>query len=198
MVHHGVWDYDLPAAPNLLNINRDGKSVKAVAQVSKQGFTYVFNRETGEPIWPIEEKPVPQSTAPGERTSPTQPFPTKPAAFDRQGVTKDDIIDFTPELFDEAWASLNEIDKGELFTPPTENGLVYLPGALGGANWHGAAVDPESGVLYIPSMTFPSFFKIVKSDTTKTDANYEWQRFWVSGPQGLIGSMCLPWLGEQN
>lgn len=185
MVHHGVWDYDLPAAPNLLNINRDGKSVKAVAQVSKQGFTYVFNRETGEPIWPIEEKPVPQSTAPGERTSPTQPFPTKPAAFDRQGVTKDDIIDFTPELFDEAWASLNEIDKGELFTPPTENGLVYLPGALGGANWHGAAVDPESGVLYIPSMTFPGFFKVIKSDSTKTDANYEWQGFWVSGPQGL-------------
>lgn len=185
MVHHGVWDYDLPAAPNLLNINREGKIVKAVAQVSKQGFTYVFNRETGEPIWPIEEKPVPQSTAPGERTSPTQPFPSKPAPFDRQGVTKADIIDFTPELHDEAWASLSEVDKGELFTPPTENGLVYLPGALGGANWHGAAVDPESGVLYIPSMTFPSFFKIVKSDSTKTDANYEWQGFRVSGPQGL-------------
>lgn len=185
MVHHGVWDYDLPAAPNLLNINRDGKIVKAVAQVSKQGFTYVFNRVTGEPVWPIEEKPVPQSTTPGERTSPTQPFPTKPAPFDRQGVTKDDIIDFTPELFDEVWASLSEIDKGELFTPPTENGLVYLPGPLGGANWHGAAVDPESGVLYIPSMTFPGFFKIIRSDSTKTDANYEWQRFRLSGPQGL-------------
>lgn len=185
MVHHGVWDYDLPAAPNLLNINRDGKIVKAVAQVSKQGFTYVFNRETGEPIWPIEEKPVPQSTVPGERTSPTQPFPTKPAPFDRQGVTEDDIIDFTPELFDEVWASLSEVDKGELFTPPTEKGLVYLPGPLGGANWHGAAVDPESGVLYVPSMTFPGFFKIIKSDSTKTDANYEWQGFWVSGPQGL-------------
>ena len=185
MVHHGVWDYDLPAAPNLLNINKDGKSVKAVAQVSKQGFTYVFNRETGEPIWPIEEKPVPQSTVPDERTAPTQPFPTKPAPFERQGVTKDDIINFTPELFDEVWASLSEIDKGELFTPPTENGLVYLPGPLGGANWHGAAVDPESGVLYIPSMTFPGFFKIIKSDSTKTDANYEWQGFWVSGPQGL-------------
>ena len=185
MVHHGVWDYDLPAAPNLLNINRNGKIVKAVAQVSKQGFTYVFNRETGEPIWPIEEKPVPQSTASGERTSPTQPFPTKPAPFERQGVTKNDIIDFTPELFDEVWERLSKLDKGELFTPPTENGLVYLPGALGGANWHGAAVDPENGVLFVPSMTFPSFFKIVKSDSTKTDANYEWQGFWVSGPQGL-------------
>jgi quinoprotein glucose dehydrogenase len=185
MVHHGVWDYDLPAAPNLVNIRVDGNQVKAVAQVSKQGFTYVFDRETGEPIWPIEEKPVPQSTVPGERTSPTQPFPLKPAPFDRQGVTIDDIIDFTPELFEEAWASLSDVDKGALFTPPTENGLIYLPGALGGANWHGAAVDPESGVLYVPSMTFPSFFKIVKSDTTKTDANYEWLNFWVSGPQGL-------------
>lgn len=185
MVHHGVWDYDLPAAPNLVNIRVDGNQVKAVAQISKQGFTYVFDRETGEPIWPIEEKSVPQSTAPGERTSPTQPFPLKPAPFDRQGVTIDDIIDFTPELFEEAWASISDVDKGELFTPPTENGLIYLPGALGGANWHGAAVDPESGVLYVPSMTFPSFFKIVKSDTTKTDANYEWRGFWISGPHGL-------------
>lgn len=185
MVHHGVWDYDLPAAPNLINIKREGKIVKAVAQVSKQGFTYVFNRVTGEPIWPIEEKPVPQSTAPGERTSPTQPFPTKPAPFDRQGVTKNDIIDFTPEIFNEAWASLDSVDKGELFTPPTERGLVYLPGPLGGANWHGAAVDPESGILYVPSMTFPGFFKIVKSDSAATDANYEWKGFRVSGPQGL-------------
>jgi quinoprotein glucose dehydrogenase len=185
MVHHGIWDYDLPAAPNLLNINREGETVKAVAQVSKQGFTYVFNRETGEPIWPIEERPVPQSTVPGERTSPTQPFPSKPAPFDRQGVTVDDIIDFTPEIFDEAWTSLNDVDTGELFTPPTEKGLIYVPGALGGANWHGAAVDPESGVLYIPSMTFPSMFKIIKSDSTKTDANYEWERFSIKGPQGL-------------
>ena len=185
MVHHGVWDYDLPAAPNLLDITKDGKTVKAVAQISKQGFTYVFDRVTGEPIWPIEERPVPQSTVPGERTSPTQPFPTKPAPFDRQGVTKEDIIDFTPKIFEDAWSSLEGVDLGELFTPPTENGLMYLPGALGGANWHGAAVDPETGILYVPSMTFPVFFRIVKSDPSKTDANYEWENFGFPGPNGL-------------
>lgn len=172
-VHHGLWDYDLPAAPNLLNIRRDGKLVKAVAQVSKQGFTYVFNRETGEPIWPIVEKSVPESTVPGERAASTQPFPSKPLPFERQGVTRDDIIDFTPELFDQAWKSLSEIDKGELFTPPSENGIIYLPGALGGANWQGAAVDLNSGVLYIPSITSASLSKIGKSDSTKGDANYQ-------------------------
>jgi len=98
MVHHGLWDYDLPAAPNLIDIRVDGKPVKAVAQVTKQGFCYVLDRVTGEPIWPIEERPVPQSTMPGERSSATQPFPIRPAPFDRQGITENDVIDFTPEL----------------------------------------------------------------------------------------------------
>ena len=98
MAHHGLWDYDLPAAPNLVDVNVNGQPVKAVAQTSKQGFLYVFDRVTGKPIWPIEERPVPQSQIPGEQTSPTQPFPTKPAAFDRQGVTEADLVDFTPEL----------------------------------------------------------------------------------------------------
>ena len=109
MVHHGLWDYDLPAAPNLIDIRVNGKPVKAVAQVSKQGFVYVFDRVTGKPIWPIEERPVPQSTVPGERSSPTQPFPTKPAPFDRQGVTQNDVIDFTPELRKQALASSGEV-----------------------------------------------------------------------------------------
>lgn len=185
IVHHGVWDYDLPAAPNLLDVTINGKEVKAVAQLTKQGFTFVFDRVTGEPIWPIEEKPVPQSKVEGERTSPTQPFPSKPAPFERQGITKDDIIDFSPELKEKAWASLANIDKGELYSPPTERGLMYLPGALGGANWHGGAVDPETGILYVPSVTFPVFFKVIKADPAKTDAKYVWDNFRITGPEGL-------------
>ncbi len=185
MVHHGVWDYDLASAPNLMDLTVQGKPVKAVVQLTKQGFAFAFNRVTGEPIWPIEEKPVPQSTVPGEKTSPTQPFPTKPAPFERQGVTKDDIIDFTPELFEEAWASLQNVDIGELYTPPSERGLMYLPGALGGPNWQGAAADPETNTLYIPSITFPVFFKVIKADSTKTDAKYVWSNFRVVGPRGL-------------
>ncbi|WP_452600611.1 pyrroloquinoline quinone-dependent dehydrogenase [Pontimicrobium sp. MEBiC06410] len=184
-VHHGVWDYDLASAPNLMDITVKGKPVKAVAQLTKQGFVFVFDRVTGEPIWPIEERPVPQSKVEGERTSLTQPFPTKPAPYERQGITKEDIIDFTPELKERAWESLANVDKGELFTPPTERGLMYLPGALGGANWHGAAVDPETGMLYIPSITYPVFFKVVKADPEKTDAKYDWDNFRIVGPEGL-------------
>jgi quinoprotein glucose dehydrogenase len=157
MVHHGVWDYDLPAAPNLVDITVDGRPIKAVVQISKQGFAYVFDRVTGEPVWPIEERAVPQSpVVADERLSPTQPFPTKPAAFDRQGVTVDDLIDFTPALRAEAQAILGRYDYGPLFTPPTERGTVLLPGTVGGGNWAGAAVDPERGILYVPSHTSPT------------------------------------------
>ena len=124
-VHHGLWDYDFPAAPTLVDITVDGRRIKAVAQVSKQGFTYVFDRATGKPVWPIEERPVPQSTVPGEKTSPTQPFPTKPPPFARQGITTDDLIDFTPELRAEALKIVADYTLGPLFTPPTvvgENG----------------------------------------------------------------------------
>ena len=101
-VHHGVWDYDIASAPNLIDIEVDGRQIKAVAQVSKTGFTYVFDRVTGEPVWPIEERAVPQSTVPGERTNPTQPHPTWPLPFEQIGITEDDLIDFTPELKAEA------------------------------------------------------------------------------------------------
>lgn len=185
MVHHGVWDYDLASAPNLYDTTINGKPVKAVAQITKQGFAFVFNRVTGDPIWPIDEKPVPQSTIEGEKTSPTQPFPSKPAPFERQGVSDEDIIDFTPEIKKAALASLENVDKGPLYTPPTEKGLMYLPGALGGPNWHGAAFDPETSMLYIPSITFPVFFKVIKADSTKTDARYVWNNFRVMGPQEL-------------
>ena len=149
LVHHGLWDYDPPAVPLLLDVVVDGQPRKVVAQLTKQAFCFVFDRVTGEPIWPIEEKPVPQSQV--EKTSPTQPFPTKPAAFERQGLTEDDLIDFTPELREEAKAILAEYDYGPLYTPPTEKGVLSVPGQVGGADWAGGAADPRTGVLYVPS-----------------------------------------------
>ena len=160
MVHHDLWDYDNIGAPVLGNITVDGKQIKAVMQPNKTGFVYVFDRETGEPVWPIEERPVPQSTVPGERTSPTQPFPTKPAPFDRQGLTEDDLIDFTPELRAEALRIMNQYVTGPIFTPPSladeaANGTIVVPGTWGAANWHTPAFDPETGVFYAASHTLP-------------------------------------------
>jgi quinoprotein glucose dehydrogenase len=165
VVHHGLWDYDLPAAPNLIDITVNATPVKAVAQVSKQGFVYVFDRVTGRPIWPIEERPVPQSTVPGEKSSRTQPFPTKPAPFDRQGVTEDDVIDFTPELRQEATAVLAKYNYGPLYTPPSvEKPMVEFPGWAGGASWSGAACDPETGMMYVPSVTDPITVTLLKPE----------------------------------
>ena len=162
IVHHGLWDYDLPAAPNLLDVRVNGSPVKAVAQVTKQGFVYVFDRVTGRPIWPIEERPVPQSTIPGEESSRTQPFPTNPAPFDRQGVTENDVTDLTPELRKEALAVLAKYNYGPLYTPPSlEKPTIELPGWAGGASWAGAAADPETGTLYIPSITSPLVVSMV-------------------------------------
>ncbi len=150
-VHHGLWDYDNPAAPNLIDLTINGARVKAVAQVTKQGYVYTFNRVTGAPIWPIEERPVPASDVPGERTSPTQPVPTKPAPFEYQGVAIDDLVDFTPEIRAQAIAALKGFRYGPLFTPPSLQGTINRPGSVGGANWGGAAVDPDTGMLYVPS-----------------------------------------------
>ena len=158
-VHHGLWDYDFGSAPNLIDITVNGREIKAVAQVSKQGITYVFDRVTGEPVWPIDELPVPQTTVPAEWSSPTQPMPTRPPPFERLGLTEDDLIDFTPELRAEALEMVKDYVLGPIFTPPLEVkeggklGVLTLPSAAGGANWRGAAVDPEAGVLYVPSMT---------------------------------------------
>lgn len=184
-VHHGLWDYDFPAAPNLVEIRVDGRTIRAVAQVSKQGFTYVFDRKTGEPVWPIEERPVPQSMVPGEKSSPTQPFPTKPAPFDRQGVSKDDLIDFTPELRAEAEKILAGFSYGPLFDPPQLDNWLQLPGALGGANFGGAAFDPETGWLYVPSMTKLMKAKLAKPSPHTSDLPYIHETDWVEGPQGL-------------
>ena len=160
-VHHDLWDYDPASAPVLGDITVDGKPIKAVMQLTKQGFMFVFDRVTGEPVWPIEERPVAASTTPGERAWPTQPFPTKPAPFDRQGVTVDDLIDFTPELRAEALEIAKQYVLGPLFTPPSvaapghTQGTLTLPGAAGGANWNGGAFDPETGIFYVPSHTHP-------------------------------------------
>ena len=150
-VHHGLWDYDNPAAPNLLDITVDGQRIKALAQVTKQGFVYTFDRVTGRPVWPIEERRVPPSTLDGEVASPTQPFPTRPAPFEAQGATIEDLVDFTPEMRKLALTAVEGFTLGPLFTPPTVNGTITRPFTTGGANWGGAAVDPDSGMLYVPS-----------------------------------------------
>ena len=193
IVHHDLWDYDLPAAPILANIRVDGKPIKAVVQLTKQAFAFVFDRVTGRPVWPIEERPVPTSDVPGERTSPTQPFPTRPPAFDRQGLSVDDLIDFTPELRAEAMALLKYYRVGPLFTPPSvrsdapdgHRGTVQLPGSVGGADWQSGAFDPETGVLYVQSITTPFTADLVKP-SGKSDLNYvSGTRAWTPGPQGL-------------
>ena len=151
-VHHGVWDYDLAAAPNLVTITVDGRAIDAVAQVSKQGFTYVFDRVTGEPVWPIEERAVDTATdVPGEVLYRTQPFPTKPPPFAAQGVSLADANDLTPEIRALAVEEMQRFRLGPLFTPPSLQGTLQLPGARGGASWGGAAFDPESGLLYVRS-----------------------------------------------
>ena len=186
MVHHGLWDYDLPAAPTLVDITVDGRDIKAVAQVSKQGFTYVFDRVTGEPVWPIEERPVAASNVPGERASPTQPFPTKPPAFERQGISVDALIDFTPELRAEAQETLSQYDYGDLFHPPSLKGTIQMPGWGGGANWYGAGFDPDTDYLFVPSRTNPIVVALAKADPAQSDFNYRRGRpNGVRGPQGL-------------
>ena len=151
VVHHGLWDYDLPAAPNLVDVTVDGRPIKAVAQITKQGFTFVFDRVTGEPVWPIEERPVPTDTdIEGEVPWPTQPFPTRPAPFDYQGVAIDDLVDFTPEIRRMAIEAVAPYRIGPLYTPHSRRGTIVRPGFSAGS-WGGAAVDPETGILYVPS-----------------------------------------------
>ena len=191
MVHHGIWDYDNPAPPILVDITVDGRPIKSVVQVTKQAFAYVFDRVTGEPVWPIEERPVPQSDIPGERTAPTQPFPTRPAPFDRQGITIDDLIDFTPELRAEAVEIASRYRTGQLFIPPSlaeapdgTKGLIQLPGQGGGANWEGGAVDPDDGILYVASITRPILRRLF-NDPELSDMNYIDARWGLLGPRGL-------------
>ena len=191
LVHHDLWDYDNPAAPILADITVNQKPIKAIVQLTKQAFAFVFDRVTGQPVWPIEERPVPSSATPGERTSPTQPFPTKPPPFDRQGVTTDDLIDFTPELRAQAIDLARQYKLGPVFTPPTVaegsiKGTLQLPGSVGGADWQSGAFDPETQILYVQSITAPFVADLNKGDPKVTDLDYvPGLRAYPPGPQGL-------------
>ncbi|MCY4026093.1 MAG: PQQ-binding-like beta-propeller repeat protein [Acidobacteria bacterium] len=159
LVHHPLWGFDMASPPILADITVDGRAIKAVAQPGKQAFLYVFDRVTGEPVWPIEERPVPQGDVPGEWYSPTQPFPTRPPAYDRQGAAVDDLIDFTPELRAEAVELVSRYRMGPIFTPPVVSrpegpiATLGLGAGSGGTNWPGGGYDPETNVLYVPSRT---------------------------------------------
>ena len=176
-IHHDVWDWDLPCAPILVDITVDGREIKAIAQPSKQTWLYVFDRVTGEPVWPIEERPVEASNVPGELLSPTQPYPTRPPAYDRQGVSIDDLIDFTPDLRAEAERIAANHRIGPIFTPPTVSvpegpwGTLMLPSQAGGTNWPGASLDPETGIIYLYSYTQVVSLGLI-NDPERSDMNF--------------------------
>ena len=176
-IHHDVWDWDIPCAPILADVTIDGVERKIVAQPTKQAWLYVFDRETGEPIWPIEERAVEASNVPEERLSLTQPFPTKPPAYDRQGVSLDDLIEFTPELRAEAEKIVSNFRIGPIFTPPTVAdpngpfGTLMMPAASGGANWPGGSLDPETGIAYLYSRTSVTSLGLLH-DPEQSDMNF--------------------------
>ncbi|MDP4214271.1 MAG: PQQ-binding-like beta-propeller repeat protein [Bacteroidota bacterium] len=165
-IHHDLWDYDLPAPPNLVTILRDGKKIDAIAQTSKIGFLYVLNRETGEPMFPVEERPVPASDVPGEQTWPTQPFPQRPKPYSRQRITEDDLSDFSPASHDSLLKTFRTLRYEGLFTPPSLKGSLNFPGTIGGSEWGGAAYDPATGILYLKSNESPEINVLKKLDTT--------------------------------
>jgi glucose dehydrogenase len=198
-VHHDIWNYDNPHAPQLVNVRINGRQTPIVVQTTKQSFAYVFNRETGEPIWPIEERAVPQSDVPGEKTAPTQPFPTRPAAYEQQGITVDDLIDYTPELRQRAVEHASQFRLGPLFNPPLhrdnaegKRAAIHCPGANGGTNIPGgAAVDPETGILYVASTKACSAPVLVPGRERDPESNMD---LVTNGPGGVGGVEGLPLL----
>jgi len=178
LVHHGIWDSDIPCAPILVDLVVDGRPIKALAQPTKQGWVYVLDRTNGRPVWPIEERAVEASTVPGEKSSPTQPFVSKPPAFARQGVAIDDLIDFTPELRAEAVKIVSRYKIGPLYTPPVVSrwdgplATLMLPSTTGGANWQGGSLDLETNYLYIYSSNQISDLGLVESDGKRSDMRY--------------------------
>jgi quinoprotein glucose dehydrogenase len=179
-VHHGLWDYDLASPPTLGTVHVNGKAVDIVAAASKTGFLYVFDRASGKPIWPIEERPVPQSDVPGEKSSATQPFPTKPAPFAKQGIREEDLVDFTPELKAAALEQFKKYRTGPLFTPPSMEGSIVVPGNIGGANFGGGAFDPETGIIYIKATNAANLARIGKPQPGQAEADY-----WQSGSSNI-------------
>jgi quinoprotein glucose dehydrogenase len=186
LVHHGLWDMDIPCAPILTDITVNGRVVKAVAQPTKQAFLYVFDRTNGRPIWPIEERPVEKGTVPGEWYSPTQPFPTKPPAYDNQGILTDSLIDFTPELRQEAIKLVSKYKIGPIFTPPSVSkqdgtlGTLISPGSQGGTNWPGGSYDPETHTAYVFSQTAIALLGLIPPPSPVSDMNF------VQGVDGVV------------
>jgi quinoprotein glucose dehydrogenase len=194
LVHHDVWNYDNPNAPKVVDITVDGQRIPAIVQTTKQGWAYVFNRETGEPVWPIEERAATPSDVPGERTAATQPFVTRPAAFQKQGMNEDDLIDFTPELRQQALDIARQYRMGDIFTPPSlaegldgKKGTFVVPGANGGANIPGgSSIDPETGMLYVATERGHSVISMVPGPSKGSNAGYiSLGPGGIRGPQGL-------------
>ena len=205
LVHHDVWNYDTPTAPILMDLEVDGEEIPALAQVTKQAFVYTFNRETGEPVWPIEERPVPQSNIPGEELSPTQPFPTKPAAFEMQGLQEEDLVDFTPEIKEMALQNTERFKLGPLFNPPVHQGneegyvgAAVCPGGGGAANiWNPPVADPTTNILYVSTSRNCGSYAVVPGEQldepddimTTGSTVAEWV---AGGGGGLVGPAGLP------
>jgi len=168
VVHHGLWDYDLPAPPVMATITWRGKPRDVVVVPSKTAWLYVLDRDTGTPLWPIPERPVPASDVPGERASPTQPMPTRPAPFARQTITEEDLIDFTPELRRRALAIFRQYRSGPIFTPPSEQGTIVMPGNIGGAGWGSTAYDPVTQTVYVKATNNPALYRIRKGEPNDT------------------------------
>jgi quinoprotein glucose dehydrogenase len=197
-VHHGLWDYDLPAPPVLGSVRVDGRSVDVVAVPAKTGFLFVFDRVNGKPIWPIEERAVPASDVTGEAAAQSQPFPTKPKPFAKQGFGFNDLIDFTPALRALALETIKPYRVGPLFTPPSRDGTIVLPGAIGGAGWGGGAFDPTTGTIYIKATNQPALGKIVQPTRTDSlNAEYTGElgaqlRVVPTGPDSTGATRSLP------
>ena len=183
-IHHDLWDWDLAAPPNIIEVVRDGKKVPAVTAITKTGFVYVFNRLSGEPLFPVEERPVPQGDIPGEYYSPTQPAPVKPPPVARQSMTRDEITDVTPESRAECLEMVEDaVIEGPLFRPMRKKLTVMFPGTNGGPNWGGGSFDPETYTLYVNSMDVGAFFRIIPrqgGDPPWRNRGTKWGRFWDS------------------
>ena len=173
-VHHGLWDYDIPAPPVLGTVSVNGRRTDIVAVPTKMGFLFVFDRVRGKPIWPIVERPVPASDVENERAAKTQPYPTRPAPFAQQGFTAADVIDLTPELRQRALSAIAGYRTGPLFTPPSNEGTIVMPGAIGGAGWGGGAFDPATGIIYIKATNSPALYKILKPATHSDTIDVEY------------------------
>lgn len=202
LVHHDLWDYDAVGPATLGTITVNGRRIKALMQPSKTAYMYVFDRATGRPVWPIEERPVPRSNVPGEVTARTQPIPTKPPAFDRQGFTEADLIDYTPELRARAKEKTKGLAFGPLFSPPavpnaegTTRGQLIMPGGWGAGNWHTGAFDPETGVYYAVSHTLPGISRTYKTEGDDASLQFATQARGNQAPPGGGGAMGTPWPG---